>query len=160
MHQTIHKMPLSWFHTGDADLLLNWEARCCKAESLIHLFSCLFKLPPSQTSHGSNNGTTYWGSDGSMIPATASSLENKTIIAAISGPVSVAALVTGRNSSILHGELIGLVMDHILSQSQEGLQNSFQIISTWCASPRIWSRPEVLKLDYSGSLHNPTIAGS
>ncbi len=125
MHQTIHKMPLSWFHNGDANLLLDRKARHCNAESLIRLFSCLSKLPPSQTSHGSNNGTTYWGSDGSMVPATASSLENKTIIAAISGPVSVAALVTGRNSSILHGELIGLVMDHVLSQSREGLQKLF-----------------------------------
>ncbi len=47
------------------------------------------------------------------------------IMVAISGPISVTVLVTGRNNSILHGKLMGLIMDHVLSQSRKGPQKLF-----------------------------------
>ncbi|KAK0504528.1 hypothetical protein EDD18DRAFT_1343302 [Armillaria luteobubalina] len=57
--------------------------------------------------------------------STAGTLDVKTITAAVSGPISLAVLVTGKNNSILHSELMGLIMDHVLSQSWQGTQKLF-----------------------------------
>jgi hypothetical protein len=50
-----------------------------------------------------------------MTPASAGILDNKTVTATITGPVSLALKLEGRNISILHGELISLTMGLILT---------------------------------------------
>ncbi|KAK0219084.1 hypothetical protein IW262DRAFT_1462703 [Armillaria fumosa] len=126
MRDVLNDVSISWFHTGETDLLLDRGTRRSKAEDLIRLFRHISQLPASKTTLTMTlEDITYWGSDGSMIPATAGALDVKTITAAISGPTSIAVLVMGRNNSILHGELMGLIMDHLLSQSWQGAQKLF-----------------------------------
>ncbi|KAK0493401.1 hypothetical protein EDD18DRAFT_1356841 [Armillaria luteobubalina] len=104
MHEVLNNAQISWFYTGDANLLLDRKTQCSKAKDLIHLLGHISQLPALRTTRStSDDETTYWGSDGSMIPATAGMLDVKTITAAISGPISLAVLVTGKNNSILHG---------------------------------------------------------
>jgi hypothetical protein len=126
MRETIQDALIVWFYTGDPDLLMERETCCLEAERKIHLFGYVTQLPPSWTMQDcTDDQASSWGSDGSMIPATANPLEHKTITAAVSGPISVAVLVTGRNNSILHGELMGLILDHVLSLSRKGPQELF-----------------------------------
>jgi hypothetical protein len=51
-----------------------------------------------------------------MIPATAGVLDRKSITAAITGPRTLVLRIDGRNSSILQGELIGLIAGLTLTQ--------------------------------------------
>src|SRR5258708_3878837 len=53
-----------------------------------------------------------WVSDGSMIPASAGILDDKSITVALTGPTTMTMKLNGRNSNILHGEVI---RGHILS---------------------------------------------
>lgn len=71
----------------------------------------LFELPPS--SHSTEG--KGWASDGSMVPASAGVMEEKSVTAALTGPVTMVMKLNGRNSNILHGEVFGLIMGHILS---------------------------------------------
>ncbi|KAJ7813186.1 hypothetical protein B0H13DRAFT_1477577, partial [Mycena leptocephala] len=55
-----------------------------------------------------------WGSDGSMIPASASLGEHRTVTAAVTGPATLVVQLRDRNLSILHGELMGHVLGLVL----------------------------------------------
>ncbi|KJA23005.1 hypothetical protein HYPSUDRAFT_66719 [Hypholoma sublateritium FD-334 SS-4] len=59
-----------------------------------------------------------WASDGSMVPATAGITERKSIIGAATGDTTLVMKTKGRNLSILHGELVGLILALVLSQEQ------------------------------------------
>ncbi|KDQ49630.1 hypothetical protein JAAARDRAFT_63609 [Jaapia argillacea MUCL 33604] len=50
-----------------------------------------------------------WASDGSMLPALAGLRDLKTVTAAVTGPSTAIFRIMGRNSSILHGELFGII---------------------------------------------------
>jgi hypothetical protein len=63
------------------------------------------------------NGNT-WGSDRSMKPAAVGILDNKIVTAAITGPITLTMKISGRNSNILHGEVLSLIMGHILSPAK------------------------------------------
>ncbi|KAJ7845201.1 hypothetical protein B0H13DRAFT_2286197 [Mycena leptocephala] len=64
--------------------------------------------------HINNLRTKQWGSDGSMIPASASLGEHRTVTAAITGPATLVVQLRDRNLSILHGELMGHVLGLVL----------------------------------------------
>ncbi|PPR05725.1 hypothetical protein CVT26_008912 [Gymnopilus dilepis] len=93
------------------------QERKTNAESLIKAFANLKQYPPSHREHEGK----IWASDGSMYPANSGLLDRKTVVAAITGPATLVLKLYGRNSNILHGEVMGLIMGHILS-SQIGVQ--------------------------------------
>ncbi|KAJ7491047.1 hypothetical protein FB451DRAFT_1023142 [Mycena latifolia] len=51
---------------------------------------------------------TIWATDGSMIPASAGLLQQKSVTAAITGPVTLVLQIDGSNIASTQGELIGL----------------------------------------------------
>jgi hypothetical protein len=57
-----------------------------------------------------------------MIPAAASAFDNKSVTAAITGPSTLVLKIDGRNVSILHGELMGIIA--ALSLSDPGDNDS------------------------------------
>lgn len=56
-----------------------------------------------------------WASDGSMIPASAGIGKDRTVMAMVMGPQTLVLQTTGCNSSILHGELMGLILGLVLA---------------------------------------------
>jgi hypothetical protein len=54
-----------------------------------------------------------------MTPASAGILDDKSVTAALTGLITMVTKLKGRNSSILHGEVFGLIMGHILSPSTD-----------------------------------------
>jgi hypothetical protein len=65
-----------------------------------------------------SQGTQLWGTDSSIIPASAGPLDNKSITLAITGPHTIVMKLHGHNLSILHGELVGIISSLVLSDSQ------------------------------------------
>ncbi|TFK17261.1 hypothetical protein FA15DRAFT_736109 [Coprinopsis marcescibilis] len=61
-----------------------------------------------------------WATDGSMNPASAGILDNKTVTAAVVGPKPLAMRIVGTNVSILQGEVMGLIASSILSGCSSG----------------------------------------
>ncbi|KAJ7228423.1 hypothetical protein GGX14DRAFT_530225 [Mycena pura] len=98
----------------------------------------LSTLPPSTII--SPDGHQLWASDGSMIPAAAGILDPKSIIAAVTGPQTIVLRIDGRNSSILQGELIGIIAGLIMSDGPGSSlftdhQNSTRLIDDSRTSP-------------------------
>ncbi|KAJ7816038.1 hypothetical protein B0H14DRAFT_2602879 [Mycena olivaceomarginata] len=60
-----------------------------------------------------------WGTDSSMILASASLCESRRVTAAVTGPLTLVQL-SGRNLSILHGELMGHVLALVLQKDSKG----------------------------------------
>jgi hypothetical protein len=58
-----------------------------------------------------------WATDGSMILATSSISDKKTITATVTGPSTLMLQVKGCNASILQGEQMGLLITLVLAQS-------------------------------------------
>ena len=50
-----------------------------------------------------------------MSPALAGLIDDKSVTAMVMGPTTMVMKLRGRNSNILHGEILGLIMGHILS---------------------------------------------
>ncbi|KAG6899040.1 hypothetical protein C0993_001456 [Termitomyces sp. T159_Od127] len=93
------------------DLLLSRAQRKATAETYIASIANYRQTPPTREA----KGTSHWESDGSMVPATAGILDNKLVTAAITGPRSATLKLAGRNISILHGKLMGLILRLIMS---------------------------------------------
>jgi hypothetical protein len=74
----------------------------------------MLKIPPSP-----NAQWQQWGSDRSMKPAAVGILDNKIVTAAITGPITLKMKISGRNSNILHGEVLSLIMGHIFKSGQK-----------------------------------------
>ena len=102
---------IGWMFQGGEELLLNREDRRREAENLVKTLAHLLEHPPSSHSIRGKG----WASDGSMVPASAGIMEEKFVTAALTGPVTMVMKLGGRNSNILHGEVFGLIMGHILS---------------------------------------------
>ncbi|KAK0461551.1 hypothetical protein IW261DRAFT_1348618 [Armillaria novae-zelandiae] len=49
MHEVLNDAQISWFYTGDANLLLDRKTRRSKAKDWIHLLGHISQLPPSRT---------------------------------------------------------------------------------------------------------------
>ncbi|KAJ7886574.1 hypothetical protein B0H14DRAFT_2563254 [Mycena olivaceomarginata] len=98
------------------DLLASREDRRYWAEESIRNLVSWRKLQPSPTAVGSQT----WGTDSSMIPASASLCESRRVTAAVTGPLTLVVQLSGRNLSILHGELMGHVLALVLRKDSEG----------------------------------------
>ncbi|KAG6898794.1 hypothetical protein C0993_004162 [Termitomyces sp. T159_Od127] len=96
---------------GQPDLMLTRTLRRLRAESDIYNTSALGTRPPTFEAVG----TSHWGTDGSMIPASAGPFDDKSVTAAATGPRTVTFRLKGRNVSILHGELMGLIAGLIIA---------------------------------------------
>jgi hypothetical protein len=101
-------------YSGPADLLLSRSRRRQQAEKFIQSIVLANLFLPSEVSRG----TQLWGTDGSMIPASAGPLDDKSVTSAITGPHTIVMKLLGRNLSILHGELVGIIGGLVLSDSQ------------------------------------------
>lgn len=102
-------------YSGPADLLLSRSLRQQQAEEYIQSLVLSNLFLPSEVSQG----TQIWGTDGSMLPASAGPLDDKSVTSAITGPHTIVMKLRGRNISILHGELVGIIGGLVLSDSQD-----------------------------------------
>ena len=100
------------FYFGSTDLLIPRVQRRINAEDYISALATTCNFIPSTSSHDNK----YWATDGSMIPATGSIGDPKSITAAVSGPISLILRVAHRNASILQGEQMGLVLALVLAE--------------------------------------------
>ena len=103
--------------TGSKDLIINRETRKRIAENSIKALALRFPLKPSTIRDP--NHTESWASDGSMRPATAGILDEKTITCAITGPKTMVFQVRGKARSILHGELMGMIASATVAEPPE-----------------------------------------
>jgi Reverse transcriptase (RNA-dependent DNA polymerase) len=108
---TLSHSTINMFSSGSADLLVPRLQRQVDAEQYILALEKTCKFPPSLCPHTGNT----WATDGSMIPASSSISEPKTITAAATGPHTLLLQVVHRNASILHGEQMGLLSALILA---------------------------------------------
>ena len=105
---------LTWLFEGEEDLLLPRDKRRNDAENQIRILSQLMEFTPSRISNRS-----LWASDGTMTPAVSGILDDKSVTAALTGPVTMVMRLRGSNTNILHGEVFGLIMGHILAIPDE-----------------------------------------
>ncbi|KAF8157253.1 hypothetical protein B0H34DRAFT_798547 [Crassisporium funariophilum] len=98
-------------HFGPPDLMIPTSTRQVKAESLIKSLARVCGFEASKTTDG-----ITWASDGSMLPAGAGIMDDKTITAAATGERTLVMRIPGRNVSILQGEQVGLIIALTLAQ--------------------------------------------
>ncbi|KAJ7837615.1 hypothetical protein B0H13DRAFT_1733192 [Mycena leptocephala] len=107
---TFQLIDTRWLFSGPLDLMISRADRRHWAEERIRALVPICGLEPSLTSKEQQ----LWGSDGSMIPASASLGEHRTVTAAVTGPATLVVQLRDRNLSILHGELMGHVLGLVL----------------------------------------------
>lgn len=101
-------------YNGQPDLLYTKHHRRLIAENYVRALTLNSTLDSVDVTHDSNQ----WGTDGSMAPASASLLDHKSVTAAVTGDKTLCLKLSGRNISILHGELIGLIAGIIISHEK------------------------------------------
>ncbi|KAF5380096.1 hypothetical protein D9615_006221 [Tricholomella constricta] len=106
---------------GDPELLMSRPSRRLIAESQILAFARHSGLLPAPTSHSQQ----LWATDGSMRPATAGLFDRKAVTAALTGPSTLVMRISGRNVSILHGEVMGLIAAMIVADTGDSLTTIF-----------------------------------
>jgi hypothetical protein len=99
---------------GYTELAVPRDARKAHAEQYIRDLVRVSGFHPSKATDGRT-----WASDGSMIPASASIIENKSITGAATGEQTLVMRVPGRNVSILQGEQLGLIIALVLSEASD-----------------------------------------
>ena len=107
----LHKLSPSHLFHGDVELLRTRPSRQQQAESLIRLIADIEDLHPSSTAAINPRA---WASDGSMVPAASGIFDPKSVTLAITGPRTAVFKIHGRNCSILHSEIMGLIAAHTL----------------------------------------------
>lgn len=105
---------IGMLYDGDPDLLLSRDVRRSRSEAYIKSLASIGPLPPTPEALQTNQ----WGTDGSMIPSSAGILDEKSVTVAVTGSKTVALRLTGRNISILQGELMGLVAGLVISNGE------------------------------------------
>ena len=108
IHDHIHIDDLLNGHT---DLAIPKDIRQARAEECIRSLVSVSGFDPSEATDGRT-----WASDGSMIPASASIIDDKSITGAATGESTLVMRVPGRNVSILNGEQLGLIIALVLSE--------------------------------------------
>ena len=98
--------------SGPLELAIPRETRQTRAENQIRDLVNICGFPPSQATDGAT-----WASDGSMTPASATMMDDKSITGAATGNKTLVMRIPGRNVSILHGEQLGLIIALILSET-------------------------------------------
>ena len=101
---------MGWLYEGGEELLLARSQRRREAENQIRVLTNILDIHPSPNA----TDDKAWASDGSMVPASAGILDDKTVTAALTGHRTMVMRLQGRNSNILHGEIFGIIMGHIL----------------------------------------------
>ena len=96
---------------GPADLTIPRNLRKDITERLMSSLANACEFTPSRYA----NATT-WASDGSMIPSSAGVLDTKSVVGVATGTRTLAMKLPGKNVSILHGELTGLITALVLSK--------------------------------------------
>lgn len=86
-----HNAQLTWLFEGEEDLLLPRDKRQNDAENQIRILSQLMEFTPSRISN-----RNLWASDGSMTPAASGILDDKSVTAALTGPVTMVMRLRGR----------------------------------------------------------------
>jgi hypothetical protein len=99
--------------TGQLELLISKSERGAIAERTLIDVQKVCEFLPSMTSRDQQ----VWASDGSMIPATVGIGDPKSVTAAVTGPSTLVVKLPDNNISILHGELMGLVMSLVFADS-------------------------------------------
>jgi hypothetical protein len=109
--ETLKAIKIEWFSDGPLDILLPRDVRRYQAEQLLtHLAqACNFKKSPTSMDR------EIWASDGSMLPAAVGIGDDKSVTAAVTGPITMVVKILGHNCSILQGELMGLIMGLIFA---------------------------------------------
>lgn len=109
-HALRHRLQIDDLVFGPVDLALPRELRERRAEAFIRSIADVCALAPSRYSDG-----LTWASDGSMLPASAGILDDKSVTGAATGRKSLAMKIPGHNISILHGEQVGLIIALVLA---------------------------------------------
>jgi len=110
---------MKWLYEGSAELTIPRAQRRQYAESMIREVTKNMNMNPSRLPH---NGKA-WAIDGSMTPAASGILDDKTVTAAVTGPKTLGMRLVGRNISIQHGEMMGLIAGHLLAANWNTSQN-------------------------------------
>jgi hypothetical protein len=105
---------MNWLYEGSDELTTPREQRRRYTESMICEVTKNLNMNPSRLPHNRK----AWATDGSMTLATSGILDDKTVTAAVTGPKTLAMRLVGRNISIQHGELMGLIAGHLLVTDQ------------------------------------------
>ncbi|KAK6981319.1 hypothetical protein R3P38DRAFT_3234332 [Favolaschia claudopus] len=109
----LSRMSVNSLFDGTEDLLLQRSERRTMAECTLRRLANVSKLRPSPTAIES----PAWATDGSMIPANAGLLQPKSVTAAITGPITLAVRIEGRNIAAMQGELMALVAGLLFAES-------------------------------------------
>ena len=96
---------------GTTELAIPRHIRQHKSEELIRNLLQVSGFSQSKATDGRT-----WASDGSMIPASATIMDDKSITGAATGAKTLVMRIPGRNVSILQGEQLGLIIALVLSQ--------------------------------------------
>jgi len=123
-----HKLKLHDLVASDISLTIPRELRQTLSEHSVLSFATASSLESSKHTDGRT-----WASDSSMLPATANLLDEKSVVGAATGLKTLALKLPGRNISILHGELVGLIIGLILS----GHKSSQYLLSDHLNSVRL-----------------------
>jgi len=95
---------------GTTELAIPRPIRQDQAENYIRNLVNVSGFNPSKATDGRT-----WATDGSMIPASANVIDDKSITGAATGEKTLVMRVSGRNVSILQGEQLGLIIALVLS---------------------------------------------
>jgi hypothetical protein len=120
--QILNELDAKWFTIGDVDLMTTRNIRKSHTEIYLMILAKVQPYPSSNLPHISSN----WASDRSMIPAASGIGDSKSVTVALTSPSTLVLRITGRNMSILHGKLMGLVAGLIIASgnSQSSLLHS------------------------------------
>ena len=119
--QMLEKAHITWFFDGPEELLTPRLERQREAEEHIRVLADILEIHPSPNVENDK----AWASDGSMIPAASGILNDKTVTSALTGSRTMVMKLSGRNVSILHGEIFGLIMGHLLPPSDEEIRHLY-----------------------------------
>ncbi|KNZ80992.1 hypothetical protein J132_03286 [Termitomyces sp. J132] len=134
------RIQIGMLYAGQPELLLPVDQRRLCAETYIEALISNSRLPPTDEAIH----TGQWGTDGSMVPSSAGMLDDKSVTAAVTGSKTTVIKLSGRNISILHGELMGLISGVISSRlsNTEGViytdhLNSVRLIDDSLTTPNL-----------------------
>jgi hypothetical protein len=111
--KTIHNhLQIDDLLNGDTQLAIPRHTRQDQAEEYIQNLVNVSGFNPSRATD-----SRTWASDGSMVPPSASVIDDKSITGAATGDKTLVMRVPGRNVSILQGEQLGLIIAMVLSEN-------------------------------------------
>jgi hypothetical protein len=127
--KVLNEIHAKWFTIGDVDLMMTRDVRRCHAEMFIKTIARIQPLPLSNLPHIGSN----WGSDGSMIPVASGIGDSKSVTAVLIGLSTMVFRISGRNISILQGELMGIVAGLLMASEspQSSMLHSDHLNSVW-----------------------------